>query len=57
MQQIKGEQEHLRQMVERNEGIERDVQRYKERKKIEHEVRFVVFDVISSSIPIRRSLF
>ena len=44
-------------MVERNEGIERDVQRYKDRKKIEHEVRFVVFDIISSSIRIRRSLF
>ena len=27
-------------MVERNEGIERDVQRYLERKKIEHEVLF-----------------
>ncbi|KIJ94730.1 hypothetical protein K443DRAFT_683517 [Laccaria amethystina LaAM-08-1] len=39
--QIKGEQEQLKQMVERNEGIERDVQRYKERKKIEHEIAFL----------------
>ncbi|KAF8076878.1 hypothetical protein FPV67DRAFT_1605252 [Lyophyllum atratum] len=34
-QSIKEESEHLRQMEERNEGIERDVQRYKERKNIE----------------------
>jgi hypothetical protein len=38
LQSIKEENDQLRQMVERNEGIERDVQRYLERKKIEHEV-------------------
>ncbi|KAF5388335.1 hypothetical protein D9615_000804 [Tricholomella constricta] len=35
LQSIKEESEQLRQMQERNEGIERDVQRYKERKSIE----------------------
>ncbi len=35
---IKTEEEQLKQMRDRNEAIERDVQRYKERKKIEEEV-------------------
>ncbi|GLB34268.1 putative P-loop containing nucleoside triphosphate hydrolase protein [Lyophyllum shimeji] len=35
LQSIKDESDQLRQMEERNEGIERDVQRYKERKNIE----------------------
>ena len=35
---IKGEEDTLKQMVDRNAGIERDVERYKERKKIEHAV-------------------
>ncbi|KAG5644817.1 hypothetical protein DXG03_007639 [Asterophora parasitica] len=35
LQTIKEESEQLKQMQERNEGIERDVQRYKERKSIE----------------------
>jgi hypothetical protein len=38
MQAIRGEEESLKQMKERNEGIERDVQRFKERKRIEHMV-------------------
>lgn len=29
-------------MKERNEGIERDVQRFKDRKKIEHTVRLIL---------------
>jgi hypothetical protein len=37
-QLIKEESDSLRQMQERNEGIERDVQRYKDRKQIEHDV-------------------
>ncbi|KAF8885790.1 P-loop containing nucleoside triphosphate hydrolase protein [Infundibulicybe gibba] len=42
MQQlIKDEGEQLKQMRERNEGIERDVQRYKDRKKIEHEIELL----------------
>ncbi|KAF8237930.1 P-loop containing nucleoside triphosphate hydrolase protein [Tricholoma matsutake] len=41
LQSIKEENDQLRQMVERNEGIERDVQRYLERKKIEHEIELL----------------
>ncbi|KAH9482179.1 Structural maintenance of chromosomes protein 5 [Psilocybe cubensis] len=37
-QKIKDEESTLKQMIERNEGIENDVARYKERKKIEHEI-------------------
>ncbi|KAF8967457.1 P-loop containing nucleoside triphosphate hydrolase protein [Flammula alnicola] len=37
-QTIKNEEDSLKQMKERNEGIERDVQRYKERKKIERTI-------------------
>lgn len=40
IQAIKQESDELRQMQERNEGIERDVQRYKDRIKIEHTVSF-----------------
>lgn len=40
IQTIKQESDELRQMQERNEGIERDVQRYKDRIKIEHTVSF-----------------
>ncbi|KDR84246.1 hypothetical protein GALMADRAFT_703330 [Galerina marginata CBS 339.88] len=37
-QTIKDEENSLQQMKDRNQGIERDVQRYKERKKIEHAI-------------------
>ncbi|KIM34992.1 hypothetical protein M413DRAFT_449948 [Hebeloma cylindrosporum] len=37
-QKIKDEESSLKQMKERNEGIERDVQRFKDRKKIEHTI-------------------
>ncbi|KAF9458464.1 P-loop containing nucleoside triphosphate hydrolase protein [Collybia nuda] len=40
-QQIKQESGDLRQMQERNEGIERDVQRYKDRLKIEHDIELL----------------
>lgn len=33
-------------MKDRNDGIERDVQRYKERKKIEHNVKISFVDLI-----------
>lgn len=34
-----GERDQLKIMQERNEGLEREVQRYNERKQIEHDVR------------------
>lgn len=34
-----GERDQLKTMQERNEGLEREVQRYNERKQIEHDVR------------------
>ncbi|KAF8165900.1 P-loop containing nucleoside triphosphate hydrolase protein [Crassisporium funariophilum] len=41
LQIIKGEEDSLKQMIERNEGIERDVQRYHERQKIEHTIELL----------------
>ncbi|KAJ6466032.1 hypothetical protein C8R47DRAFT_1025431 [Mycena vitilis] len=38
MEKIKGEKATMQQLVERNENIERDVQRYRERKKIERSI-------------------
>ena len=35
---IKGEEDTLKQMIDRNAGIEMDVERFKERKRIEHAV-------------------
>ncbi|KAJ3504973.1 hypothetical protein NLJ89_g7660 [Agrocybe chaxingu] len=40
-QTIKTEEDSLKQMKERNEGIERDVQRYKERKRIERAIELL----------------
>ncbi|KJA29565.1 hypothetical protein HYPSUDRAFT_31485 [Hypholoma sublateritium FD-334 SS-4] len=40
-QAIKDDEDSLKQMQDRNEGIERDVQRYKERKKIEHTINLL----------------
>ncbi|KAF9024415.1 P-loop containing nucleoside triphosphate hydrolase protein [Hymenopellis radicata] len=41
LEMIKTEEEQLKQMRDRNEAIERDVQRYKERKKIEEEIKLL----------------
>ncbi|KAF9554516.1 P-loop containing nucleoside triphosphate hydrolase protein [Agrocybe pediades] len=40
-QKIKDEENSLRQMIERNEGIERDVQRYLERERIQFEIHLL----------------
>jgi hypothetical protein len=46
----------MRQMQERNENIERDVQRYRERKKIERNVGLVTlfFIFLSPCAPFQR---
>ena len=50
-QLIKGEFDQLKTMQARNEGIERDVQRFKDRKKIEQEVSVLSWLSTSCAVP------
>ncbi|KAJ7181755.1 P-loop containing nucleoside triphosphate hydrolase protein [Mycena crocata] len=50
-EQIASEAAQVRQMQERNENIERDVQRYRDRKKIERNVSGALFPFSLSSYP------